>query len=297
MKKNPLIGKGLAVGIILLFVGTCIVPVIAQDTEKPLPSSRGNWLYVGGSGPGNYTKIQDAIDNASKGDTVFVYDDSSPYYENIKINKKIDLIGEDKISTTIDSNHIGNVVTITASYSSISGFRIINSGIVPDYGIRVESARNCSIFNNILENNAFGICLDGWNVPGGMCIDNLIFNNTVRNSKHAAIRLYDGCSGNQVFRNTVTENGDGIEILSTSNDCFENNIFENNVKNNREGIALVNSHNNNISRNNISNNSYYGIWLDGATNIIIDNIIKGNKLGIIIIDLLHNCKTNITTLS
>ena len=68
--------KWLAIGIILLFVGTCIIPAIAQDTEKSLPSSRGNWLYVGGSGPGNYTRIQDAIDNASDGDTVFVYSGS-----------------------------------------------------------------------------------------------------------------------------------------------------------------------------------------------------------------------------
>ena len=42
--------------------------------------SSGNTLYVGGSGEGNYSKIQDAINGASDGDTVFVYDDSSPYY-------------------------------------------------------------------------------------------------------------------------------------------------------------------------------------------------------------------------
>jgi len=40
--KKPLIVKWLAVEIILLFVGTCIIPGIAQDTEKPLPTSRGN---------------------------------------------------------------------------------------------------------------------------------------------------------------------------------------------------------------------------------------------------------------
>ncbi|MBE3138959.1 MAG: hypothetical protein IMZ53_00075, partial [Thermoplasmata archaeon] len=43
--------KGLAVGIILLFVGTGIIPAIAQDTQKTLLASRGDWLYVGGSGP------------------------------------------------------------------------------------------------------------------------------------------------------------------------------------------------------------------------------------------------------
>jgi hypothetical protein len=44
-------------------------------------------LYVGGTGEGNYSRIQDAIDDAVDGDTVFVYDDSSPYYEHIRINK------------------------------------------------------------------------------------------------------------------------------------------------------------------------------------------------------------------
>jgi hypothetical protein len=76
MKKNHIMRKRLTIGIILLFVGTCISLVTAQDMEKSLPTSKGSWLYVGGSGPGNYTRIQDAIDDASDGDSVFVYDDS-----------------------------------------------------------------------------------------------------------------------------------------------------------------------------------------------------------------------------
>jgi len=52
----------------------------------------GNTLYVGGSGPNNYTKIQDAIDAASDGDTIFVYSYSSPYHENLVINKELALL-------------------------------------------------------------------------------------------------------------------------------------------------------------------------------------------------------------
>jgi len=103
--------KCLSVGIILLFVGTCIVPAIAQDTEKPLPSSRGNWLYVGGSGPGNYTRIQDAINASSDVDFIFVY--NGTYYENVWINKVIMLIGQNKYGTIIDGGGVGNVVNIT----------------------------------------------------------------------------------------------------------------------------------------------------------------------------------------
>ena len=57
--KNPLIRKCLAVGIILLFVGVGIIPLTAQDIEKSyLPTSISKWLYVGGSGSGNYSSIQ-----------------------------------------------------------------------------------------------------------------------------------------------------------------------------------------------------------------------------------------------
>jgi hypothetical protein len=56
--QNNLGRKGLAIGIILLFVATGIIPSMAQKIEKPsLTSLRGNWLYVGGSGSGNYSKI------------------------------------------------------------------------------------------------------------------------------------------------------------------------------------------------------------------------------------------------
>ena len=70
MDRNPIIGKYLTIGIILLFIGTYIVPAIARNAEEPLLLTGGNWLYVGGSGPGNYTRIQDAIDDANIGDTI-----------------------------------------------------------------------------------------------------------------------------------------------------------------------------------------------------------------------------------
>ena len=45
-------------------------------------------LYVGGSGPGNWSKIQDAIDNSTDGDTILVY--AGIYYEDIIVNKRLD---------------------------------------------------------------------------------------------------------------------------------------------------------------------------------------------------------------
>jgi len=59
--------------VFLLFVSTSFVVVSYNIEKSSTLSFDGNTLYVGGSGPNNYTRIQDAIDYASDWDTVFVY--------------------------------------------------------------------------------------------------------------------------------------------------------------------------------------------------------------------------------
>jgi hypothetical protein len=118
--------KCLVVGIVLLFIGTIVVPSTAQNIEKS-SASRGHWLYVGGSGPGNYTRIQSAINAAAEGDTIYVFNDSSPYKERLTINKKITLIGEDQATTFIDSpgyQYNDSVISIWANTVTISSFTI-----------------------------------------------------------------------------------------------------------------------------------------------------------------------------
>ncbi|MBN2599728.1 MAG: hypothetical protein JXA75_04230, partial [Candidatus Thermoplasmatota archaeon] len=64
----------------ILLLLSVIIPVtgsIGSEKESHLRSTSGNFLFVGGSGPGNYSTIQGAINAATNGDTVFVYDDSS----------------------------------------------------------------------------------------------------------------------------------------------------------------------------------------------------------------------------
>ena len=70
---------GIAVGIIVL---TILLLVGGAGAAT---------LTVDDSGGANYTKIQDAIDNASVGDTILVY--SGTYYENVDVNKQLNLIG------------------------------------------------------------------------------------------------------------------------------------------------------------------------------------------------------------
>ena len=72
-----------------------------SNTHVESLSYDGNTLYVGGSGPNNYSSIQSAVNDANPGDTVFVY--NGTYYETVYIDKNdITLLGEDKNITIID---------------------------------------------------------------------------------------------------------------------------------------------------------------------------------------------------
>jgi parallel beta-helix repeat protein len=170
-----MIRKWLTIGIILLFIETCIIPAIAQNTEKSQSISRGNWLYVGGSGPGNYTRIQDAIDVAVPGDIVYIFDDSSPYYENINISKGISLVGENRKTTVIDGQNTPrfelngenitiNNLTIQKGNLNVWGKNILLKNIIipgdPDTAVYAISLYHCShitIFDCLIQGSTYGI--------------------------------------------------------------------------------------------------------------------------------------------
>ncbi|KAA0015000.1 MAG: hypothetical protein FE041_01140 [Thermoplasmata archaeon] len=110
----------IAIGFVLF------LPTLLADT--PMDKISGNRLFVGGSGEGNYTKIQDAINHASAGDTIFVY--AGTYKEILYIYNKrnITIIGEDINNTIIDGNLEGNVINIYSCKAiKISNFTIMNS--------------------------------------------------------------------------------------------------------------------------------------------------------------------------
>jgi parallel beta-helix repeat protein len=264
MKRN-----WLAVGITLLFIGIAIIPSTGQQTEKSsLPMSRGNTLYVGGSGPGNYTRIQDAIDNASDGDTVFVYDDSSPYVENVKVDTSISLIGEDKNTTIINGTAKGDGVNITADYVTIIGFRIQDCR--NGSGISISS-NNSRIMDNILSDNVIGImCLAGISLEGTR--DNTITANII--ISHTVGIALIGAVNNTITRNSISKTEYGIWVDKAVN----SNISLNIICENDAGVFIRTSYNTLIYRNNFSfNGNGVFTWLTSADKILQNNFI-GNTV-------------------
>ena len=207
--------------IAFLFVGPCFASAfnfILDNKSKPV--SGGNWLYVGGNGPGNYTKIQDVIDNAYDGDTVFVYYDSSPYKEKVIVDKSIKLIGENR-NTTIIENY-GKIIQVNASKVQISGFTIRQYGIRLSSGISISSSSSEAIIsNNIIKGLGYGIII--------LSSNNTIYGNFIINNYEGIVLASDNeitSSNNTIYRNEIAYSKSySIDLeLSYSNKIYENNF-------------------------------------------------------------------------
>lgn len=230
-------------------------------------------LYVGGTGPGNYSSIQAAIDEASYGDTVFVY--NGTYYGKILIDRTISLIGENKDITIIDGNLSEIVVYIIADNVSISGFTITN-GSYP--GIKIESKYVTVQDNNISGNWGYGILL---NVTSR---NNIINSNNI--SKNEYYGIYMDVSGdNNITNNIISDDHQyGVWLFHSDNNIICNNNISGYDGNTvpyygNKGIYLKYSSNNIINNNNIMGNGYEGIYLERSSNnnTLDGNIITGNE--------------------
>lgn len=114
-----------------------------------------------------FKTIRDGINAASDNDTVFVF--NGTYKENLYINKSIDLIGENRETTTIDGGRNGDTIWVNSSFLKISGFNVINSSDDAfSSGIQIiekgwwfpynppKILSNVSISNCIMENDGCG---------------------------------------------------------------------------------------------------------------------------------------------
>lgn len=223
---------------------------------------RANTYYVGGTGAGNYTKIQKAIDAAGSGDTVFVY--AGTYYENVYVNKTINLIGASRSNTTIDASGSKDAIQVNANWVNISGFTIKNSGLNSmDAGIELNQVNNCSIMHNNISSNGYnGIYILG---TKNVKENHIIEDNIISFNKGTGLYL---------------------RVYSSYNTII-NNIIENNNKIKSNSEAGVNiyyfSNNNTISRNTIRNNEIHGILCYSSDyNVIKSNEIFNNSKGIFI---------------
>jgi parallel beta-helix repeat protein len=276
-------------------------------------NASGATIYVNKTGIGGaYTSIQDAINNANPGDTVFVY--YGIYFENVVVDKTMNLTGEDRDTTIIFGNGIGDVVTIDANWINLTGFTIKGSGsdlINIDAGIELSMVDYCKIFHNNVSDNNYGIHV--WYSDRNNISDNKISSNDIH-----GVYLYSS-SYVTVSNNNFTDDGVFImgyplayyntHTISTNNmvngknlyyykdlsginidgtpvgqlilaNCTNMKIMNLHINNTDVGIEMAYSTNTIITGVNITNN-WYGIYLSSSSNNnIIANDVSDNMDGI-----------------
>ncbi len=242
-----------------------------------------------------YATIQEAIDADAtlNGHTIQV--DSGTYYENVVVNKSVSLVGENEFSTIIDGRALGNVIQITASNVSVTGFTVRNS-MFGYAGIHVYGSSGNNLSSNIVKDNYNGIYLYGSS-------DSIVEGNEVSGNEYG-IHLY-GSTNISVLNNIGSGNMNGIHLdVSTNNVLTDNDVSSNSwngiylyessgnilsenhiVLNQGRGIRLHYSFNNTLENNDVSRNGY-GIYFYGSGgNVVNANAASfNNESGILLFD-------------
>jgi len=280
-------------GIIFLFLGINILTAIETGFNN---------YIVDDEGDGNFTSIQDAIDNASIGDTILVY--SGNYSENIVINKSLNIIGIDQ--EYLNGSDTGNPIiwageTYIDHTSEVIFSNFSLQGIPDNDKIKVEytnnsqilncsadyvllyysngiTVKNCefntkfdyfasvSLFvssNNIISDNR---CIGGGATPNyniGICLQASDDNQILNNTCMAEDTINSKGADCGIY--VVTSKGNTIE----GNICWQSDI----------GIKIEGSDNNQISKNNIKMNKNKGIHLINSdkNEIVQNNFINNTK--------------------
>jgi nitrous oxidase accessory protein len=203
--------------------------------------------------PDNFLSIQDAINNAVAGDTIYIK--KGTYVENPVVNKTVSLIGEDRDRTVIDvtaglkvqSNNVTitgltiydgfDGISLASNYCNISGNKITNTthGIVV-FGyensisgnvfesIGLSSAIQLNFANrNFIESNYIASCIEGIQIWQNSN-NNTIRENTITNCQYTAVS-FQYSNDNVMVGNNISLSGLGTSIYASNNNIISNNDY------------------------------------------------------------------------
>jgi nitrous oxidase accessory protein len=285
-QKKPNIKQGLPVNkktlLITAFISVLLLSAVAGSWfVKP---AMAKTITV----PDDYSTIQDAINAANDGDTIFVRKGSyeGPKDKTLVINKTLSLIGEDAPNTKINlhplwieawfftyPSYYETPMEIAANDVKISGFTITSDGSgilttgnrtqiignIIKIGLRVEGGSHVTIAENTLTGvECYGsYCRIASNdfEAGGIGVGgsyNVIYGNTVTNAGSRASSINLKGNDNIIFNNTIKNSFHGVSIYDSGSNNF---VYSNSITHHVYGIAITGGDNNTVYANDLVNNT------------------------------------------
>jgi len=241
-------------------------------------SEENKIITVDINGNGDFTNINEAINNSPEKSTIYVK--KGVYNEILNIQKELKIISEDKYQTIINpiskENHYA--IRLGAQNIVFDGFTISNRapGIYTN-AIRISSDY-IKIKNCIIHDNPVGIAV----FTSNNIIENCIFYNCKDEGIALIGSTYHICSKNLIKDCTFYNNCDGIELQYSSNNIISNCHLFNNTHTGIDAIASSNNFNK-IKDCQIHDNQVHGIYFSDSSDNEINNCeIKSNYDGNII---------------
>ncbi|MCE5250916.1 right-handed parallel beta-helix repeat-containing protein [bacterium] len=239
-----------------------------------LADIKGTVITVAQDG-GDFKSIQQAIDAAQPGATVFVR--PGVYNETLVLRDGVNLIGEDPYTTIINPQNRGHAL-VAANHALIAGFTFTGTGI--DYETKKFNAAiyaagtdsTCIIARNIFrENGLFGVWIDGTaDVKGNARFD------SEHGPRGAELhdRPYTDYPNPVITGNTFYRIGQrGVFCLHARGEIF-NNIFLGNVK-----AAGLERHSRPIIHHNVFYFNNVPMAVNRSEPVIFGNIMYSNQWG------------------
>jgi len=278
--KNKIILIGIT--LLLLIINTTTIISTENFYNKTIyvddDNFDGPW---DGSYEHPYKKIQDGINVSNNFDTIFVRNGS--YFENLKINKKIYLIGEDNINTILHSAkpnedlQFNRIITISSDNVNVINFCLMPYNNITAnnlYAIYTENSSELIIQNNHIINCNSAILLDA--NSSAKILDNYIrFYNGIPLRCIYFVNLPKD-SEILISRNSIISYGDGIDFnfyktapskIIIDHNHIESPFGQNSPNSYDSGIwfshAVDSNYNLVISHNNITGFSF-GIHYSGG---------------------------------
>lgn len=176
-------------------------------------------ITVDHSGNGDYTLIQKAIDAAIEGDTIRVW--NGTYYENLRINKEIAVIGNGSETTTLKKTGLSTSAVINSDRVILQGFSILGRVTI--------AAEHTIVRDNLLNATKTGVLINRNHHSSTIC------NNTFTGGE-IGIHVYYG-QNITIENNSFSDMSHTAIHLERSIDCT---ILNNTM--NRTGVSFENSY-------------------------------------------------------